>query len=100
MQGRRLLTAWAALLLLAQVLFAQVLFAQVLLGQVASAVAQTYPSRPIRQIVLMPPAAPPTRSRAWRATSLRRSWASLSSSTAGPAPTASWGRRWPPAPRP
>ena len=46
MQRRRLLTAWAALLLLAQVLFAQVLFAQV-----ASAVAQTYPSRPIRQIV-------------------------------------------------
>ena len=36
MQRRRLLTAWAALLLLAQV---------------ASAVAQTYPSRPIRQIV-------------------------------------------------
>ena len=36
MQGRPLLTAWAALLLLAQV---------------ASAVAQTYPSRPIRQIV-------------------------------------------------
>ncbi len=36
MQGRRLLTAWGALLLLVQV---------------ASAVAQTYPSRPIRQIV-------------------------------------------------
>src|SRR4249920_1723432 len=46
MQGRQRLTAWTALLLLAQVLFAQVL-----LGQVASAVAQTYPSRPIRQIV-------------------------------------------------
>ena len=46
MQRRQLLTAWAALLLLAQVLFAQVL-----LAQVASAVAQTYPSRPIRQIV-------------------------------------------------
>jgi tripartite-type tricarboxylate transporter receptor subunit TctC len=46
MQRRRLLTAWATLLLLAQVLFAQVLFAKV-----ASAVAQTYPSRPIRQIV-------------------------------------------------
>ena len=41
MQGRQLLTAWAALLL----------FAQVLLGQVASAVAQTYPSRPIRLIL-------------------------------------------------
>jgi tripartite-type tricarboxylate transporter receptor subunit TctC len=41
MQRRHLLTAWAALLLLAQVL----------LAQVASAVAQTYPSRPIRQIV-------------------------------------------------
>ena len=41
MQGRHLLTAWAALLLLAQVL----------LAQAASAVAQTYPSRPIRQIV-------------------------------------------------
>src|SRR6476620_10795430 len=36
MRGRHLLTAWAALLLLAQA---------------ASAVAQTYPSRPIRQIV-------------------------------------------------
>jgi tripartite-type tricarboxylate transporter receptor subunit TctC len=36
MHRRQLLTAWAALLLL---------------GQVASAVAQTYPSRPIRQIV-------------------------------------------------
>ena len=46
MQRRQLLTAWAALLLLAQVLLAQVL-----LAQVASAVAQTYPSRPIRQIV-------------------------------------------------
>jgi tripartite-type tricarboxylate transporter receptor subunit TctC len=41
MQGRQRLTAWTALLLLAQLL----------LGQVASAVAQTYPSRPIRQIV-------------------------------------------------
>src|SRR3954469_21745706 len=46
MQGRPLLTAWMALLLLAQVLVVQVLSAQV-----ASAVAQTYPSRPIRQIV-------------------------------------------------
>jgi hypothetical protein len=41
MQRRHLLTASAALLFLAQVL----------LAQVASAVAQTYPSRPIRQIV-------------------------------------------------
>lgn len=49
---------------------------------------------------LMPPAAPPTRSRAWRATSSRRSWASRSSSTAGPAPTASLARRRPRAPRP
>ena len=88
MQGRHLLTAWAALLLLAQV---------------CSRKARL--RKPIRaarsaRSCLMPPAAPPTRSRAWRATSSRRSWASRSSSTAGPAPTASSGRRRPPAPRP
>lgn len=65
---------------------------------VSAAVAQSWPSKPIKVVVNFPPGARPTRSRVSLVSPCRRAWGSPSWWKTAPGPMAIWVARWWPSP--